>query len=92
MSDLWLHAVPNTAGYRDVPPREVAAAAAIGTIRVVDVREPDEFHGELGRILVAELCPLQRGAPSRRSRLTKCARSLCEHRSSVSPRRDRNVA
>ncbi len=27
-------------------------------VRVVDVREPDEFHGELGHIPGAELVPL----------------------------------
>lgn len=58
MSDLWIHAVPNAAGYRDVTPVEVAAAAADRSVRVVDVREPEELRGELGRIPVAELCPL----------------------------------
>lgn len=42
--------------YRDVSP--TAAFAARTQARVVDVREPDEFRGELGRIPGAELVPL----------------------------------
>jgi rhodanese-related sulfurtransferase len=43
-------------GYRDVTP--AAALAARGSVRLVDVREPDEFYGELGHIDGAELVPL----------------------------------
>ena len=44
------------AGYRDVTPASTLAAR--GTTRIVDVREPDEFGGELGHIDGAELVPL----------------------------------
>ena len=42
--------------YRDVSPS--AALAARSTARLLDVREPDEFRGELGHIPGAELVPL----------------------------------
>ena len=53
---LFDHAVPVPAGYRDITPEE--AQAAIGRIRLVDVREPHEYLGELGHIPGAELVPL----------------------------------
>jgi sulfur-carrier protein adenylyltransferase/sulfurtransferase len=53
---LFDHAVPNAAGYRDIDPAEVRARAA--SARVVDVREPDEYAGELGHIDGAALVPL----------------------------------
>jgi sulfur dioxygenase len=43
-------------GYRDVSP--VAALAARGVARLIDVREPDEYTGELGHLPGAELVPL----------------------------------
>lgn len=43
-------------GYRDLTPRELAALG--GTVRIVDVREPHEYGGELGHIRGAELVPL----------------------------------
>lgn len=47
---------PMPGGYRDVSP--AATLTARGRARLVDVREPHEFHGELGRIPGAELVPL----------------------------------
>ncbi|MEZ4367314.1 MAG: rhodanese-like domain-containing protein [Kofleriaceae bacterium] len=44
------------AGYRDITPAQ--ALAARGAVRLVDVREPDEWVGELGHIAGAELVPL----------------------------------
>jgi sulfur-carrier protein adenylyltransferase/sulfurtransferase len=49
-------AQPTAAGYRDISP--AAAYAARGRTRIVDVREPDEFRGDLGHIPGAELVPL----------------------------------
>lgn len=43
-------------GYRDLPP--LAAVAHLADVRLVDVREPDEFVGPLGHIPNAELIPL----------------------------------
>jgi rhodanese-related sulfurtransferase len=56
MSVLWSHATPNPAGYREVP--AAALSAQLGHVRVVDVREPHEFTGELGHVRGAELVPL----------------------------------
>jgi rhodanese-related sulfurtransferase len=47
---------PNPAGYRDVAPGDVTVPARGFTI--VDVREPQEFVGELGHIPGATLVPL----------------------------------
>lgn len=44
------------AGYRDVSPQ--ALFAARGEVRLIDVREPDEYVGELGHLPGAELVPL----------------------------------
>lgn len=44
------------AGYRDVSP--LAALPHLREMRVIDVREPDEFTGPLGHIPGAELVPL----------------------------------
>mgnify|MGYP003379332655 CR=1 FL=1 len=49
-------ATPNPLGYREAPPATVYAAK--GKVRMVDVREPDEYVGELGHIEGAELVPL----------------------------------
>lgn len=43
-------------GYRDVSP--TATLAARGAVRLIDVREPHEYTGELGHIAGAELVPL----------------------------------
>ena len=48
-------AAPQTS-YREVTPAELARAHFSG--RIVDVREPDEFDGELGHLERAELVPL----------------------------------
>lgn len=47
---------PTRAGYRDVTP--AATHAARGRVRLIDVREPHEYTGELGHIAGAELVPL----------------------------------
>lgn len=49
-------AAQNALGYRDAMPTAVVAAA--GKVRVVDVREPHEFVGDLGHLDGAELVPL----------------------------------
>lgn len=56
MESMYENAKPGPAGYRDVDPVRVDAAR--GKTRIVDVREPDEFTGELGHIEEAELVPL----------------------------------
>jgi rhodanese-related sulfurtransferase len=48
--------------YHEVSP--AAAYAARASARVIDVREPDEFHGALGHIPGAELVPLAKVATS----------------------------
>lgn len=48
--------VRHPAGFREVEPR--AAAAVLANVRIVDVREPHEFTGDLGHIRGAELVPL----------------------------------
>ena len=53
---LLERATPNPAGYHDIDPASVAAARA--DVRIVDVREPHEFTGELGHIPGSELVPL----------------------------------
>jgi len=47
---------PMTGGYRDISPS--AAYQARETVRLVDVREPLEYTGELGHIPGSELVPL----------------------------------
>lgn len=56
MSALYDHATAHPGGYRDVTP--VALANASDSVRIVDVREPAEFTGELGHVQGAELVPL----------------------------------
>ncbi len=56
MTSHYESAQANPGGYRDVPPTQVAAFGP--EIRIVDVREPHEFTGELGHIRGAELVPL----------------------------------
>jgi sulfur-carrier protein adenylyltransferase/sulfurtransferase len=48
---------PKQASYREILPRLVHETR--GTARIIDVREPDEFTGELGHIPFAELVPLE---------------------------------
>jgi rhodanese-related sulfurtransferase len=56
------------AGFREVEPR--TALVHLGSVRIVDVREPHEFTGDLGHIRGAELVPLNSvgGAASRWAR------------------------
>ena len=49
-------ATENPLGYRDATVADVFAAK--GHVRMIDVREPDEYTGELGHIEGAELVPL----------------------------------
>lgn len=53
-----IHQVSTTqpGGYRDVAPSDVSRLGFPG--RIIDVREPHEFTGELGHMPKAELCPL----------------------------------
>lgn len=53
----WAPIEVTGAGVPEVSPEWVRQASASG-IRFVDVREPDEFVGELGRVPGAELVPL----------------------------------
>lgn len=53
---LFDTARPNPAGYRDVTSADVAIPAQ--GFRIVDVREPSEFTGELGHIPGSVLVPL----------------------------------
>lgn len=55
-SPLFEAAIPNPSGHRDVRPEQVFADEK--STRLVDVREPHEFTGELGHIRGAELVPL----------------------------------
>jgi sulfur-carrier protein adenylyltransferase/sulfurtransferase len=56
MSDVYESATSHPAGYRDLAPARLGAA--LGDVRIVDVREPAEYTGELGHIPGAELVPL----------------------------------
>jgi rhodanese-related sulfurtransferase len=47
---------PNPLGYRDLP--LAAAHPHLGAVRLIDVREVDEWNGPLGHIAGAELVPL----------------------------------
>lgn len=53
---IYEKSTPHALGYREASPTAVVALA--GKVRMVDVREPDEFVGELGHIEGAELVPL----------------------------------
>jgi len=61
MSTLFDTATPNPAGHRDARPEQVFSERC--ATRIVDVRDPDEFTGELGHVPCAELVPL-RNIPS----------------------------
>ena len=54
------HATPAPGGYRDVSP--AATVAARGAARLIDVREPHEYTGELGHVPGSELVPMDRVA------------------------------
>jgi sulfur-carrier protein adenylyltransferase/sulfurtransferase len=56
MPVLYDNAMIHPSGYREIDPVRVAQAR--GTVRVVDVREPAEFVGELGHAPGAEIVPL----------------------------------
>jgi len=53
-------AMPVGGGYRDVSPE--ATFAAREHVRLVDVREPHEYTGELGHVPGSELVPMDRVA------------------------------
>lgn len=56
MTSLYESAQANAGGYRDILPTQLALLGP--RVRIVDVREPHEFTGELGHIRGAELVPL----------------------------------
>jgi rhodanese-related sulfurtransferase len=56
-SPLFQSAQPTQYGYRDIRPADLRQGVAKG-VRVIDVREPAEFTGELGHVPGAELSPL----------------------------------
>ena len=58
ISILYDDAKRRAAGYREVD--AIAVARARGKVRIIDVREPSEFTGELGHAPGAELVPLGR--------------------------------
>jgi rhodanese-related sulfurtransferase len=53
---LFDAARPNPAGYRDVAPSELTLPARGYTI--IDVRQPEEYVGELGHLAGAKLVPM----------------------------------
>ena len=48
---------PQPGRWRDLTPS--AAAPALGRLRILDVRSPSEFHGDLGHLSGAELLPAE---------------------------------
>jgi rhodanese-related sulfurtransferase len=55
--DIWSVADRHPAGYREL---DVDSLQYIeGPIRIVDVRQPDEYVGELGHIVGSQLVPLE---------------------------------
>lgn len=52
----------NYQGVKDIDPKELSQnlmdSKAVDIIQVIDVRQPDEYHGELGHIQQAELIVL----------------------------------
>ncbi len=56
MSRLYESASPHESAFRDVAPAGVNEAR--GSVRIIDVREPHEFAGELAHVPGAELVPL----------------------------------
>jgi rhodanese-related sulfurtransferase len=55
-TSLYEAARPNPAGYRDATVEDLARLGC--EVRIVDVREPHEYNGELGHIAGSELVPL----------------------------------
>ncbi|MDI1435848.1 rhodanese-like domain-containing protein [Polyangium sorediatum] len=58
MPTLLDRSTPNPAGYRDITPKDVAAA--IPGARLIDVRDPAELRGELGHVAGVENVPVAR--------------------------------
>lgn len=56
MSTPFDAATPHAQGYRDITPK--ATLEAVGQARLVDVRRPDEFTGELGHVAGSALVTL----------------------------------
>lgn len=56
MDDLHALSTPTGSGFRELPVQ--AAAAHLARFELVDVREADEFTGELGHVPGARLAPL----------------------------------
>ena len=56
MHPLHSVSVPTSAGFHDVP--VATARPLLAGVRLVDVREPHEFSGDLGHVAGAELVPL----------------------------------
>lgn len=56
MTVLYETATRHPAGYREISPAQVAPFC--GKVRLIDVREPSEYVGELGHAPAAELVPL----------------------------------
>lgn len=56
MNTLFDMAALHPAGHRDVRPEQVLADQR--ATRIIDVREPHEFTGDLGHVRGAELVPL----------------------------------
>lgn len=61
---IYESATPHADGYRDLAPTKLATSPE--PARLVDVREPDEYVGELGHIAGAQLVPLATLAASAR--------------------------
>ncbi len=55
-ASLFPGATPHPSGFQQVSPLDVKDR--LGELRLIDVREPDEFVGALGRVSGAELVPL----------------------------------
>lgn len=56
MPSLFEDATPHADGYREISPARLAHTPA--KPRLIDVREPSEYAGELGHVEGAELVPL----------------------------------
>lgn len=58
MQTLWkLSTFDATLGYSEVDP-SVLARSQDPSVQIIDVREPDEYHGELGNLEHSTLVPL----------------------------------
>lgn len=58
MENLWnLSTFDASLGYSEVDPSLVAQAQD-SSVRIIDVRDPDEYHGELGHLEHSNLVPL----------------------------------